>query len=273
MSATIFDEFNEAIRTFVTAPGRAALLAGTGSYSVPFRGTLFGCADRAGVARALETRRVDVLWLGANPNVPTSGTNITGGTSGGGDFDGFLAQMNSDGFGEHKWDGRQLGALGWDPVGQPTRGWAIYAEALADQRNHVVMANFVPWGSAKIGDLWDALDRVGLTAEAVEFCDKLNAAIVCALKPRLILIPKSLGGSRELAGTGISMAKAEGLRERPVEAGKTRIRMLVGEVWRPNARWPVAYVPHPASLRVVREHRATIVGQLRAELMAAMHAE
>ena len=80
MSATIFDEFNEAIHTFVTAPGRAALMAGTGSYSVPFRGTLFGCADRLGVARALATRRVDVLWLGANPNVPASGANITGGT-------------------------------------------------------------------------------------------------------------------------------------------------------------------------------------------------
>src|SRR5256885_10517020 len=63
----IFRGFNEEISAFVRRTENRRLLPGTGHYSTPFRGELFGLSDGAAVTRALQTRRVDALWLGSNP--------------------------------------------------------------------------------------------------------------------------------------------------------------------------------------------------------------
>lgn len=81
-SDNIFHAFNQRIPHFVRKPATRRLRAGTGAYSTPFRGTLFGLSDAEAVSRRLRTRRVDPLWLGANPCVPRSLKNIRSANSG-----------------------------------------------------------------------------------------------------------------------------------------------------------------------------------------------
>jgi hypothetical protein len=113
----VFDSFNAKIRDFVERPENARLRRGTGAYSAPFRGTLFGMDRAADVAPLVDREGVDVLWLGSNPNVPTSVKYILDDT--GDDFPEFEDHLKAGLYASPGWDAKAVG-----------RGWAIYRMAL-----------------------------------------------------------------------------------------------------------------------------------------------
>lgn len=270
---TVFDEFNRSIHDFVSRPENQRLRAGTGSYSTPFRGTLFGNADTTSAALRLAARPADVLWLGTNPDVPSSIAQILDPPLTDGDFAGFQKQRLSGLLGEQDWRVSPAVA-GWDPLSKPTRGWAVYAEVLARVTavERVAMANFLPWGSATAPAFWEPMrrDHPELLTRAVRFADELNAAITVALRPRLIVIPRSLSECRELRDTAIGRAHATAVPHELPKLGKRTLRFATGQIERGGATWNVVYLPHPASLRYSKEHRAAVVDGVSAMLKAAI---
>jgi len=72
MTLNIFEVINNNISDFVENQENKALKRGTGSYSIPFRGSIFGEIETAKVLSKLNAESVDVIWLGSNPNVPES---------------------------------------------------------------------------------------------------------------------------------------------------------------------------------------------------------
>lgn len=270
---TIFDAFNRSIHDFVSRPENHRLRAGTGSYSTPFRGTLFGYADAAAAAQRLASERADVLWLGTNPDVPASIAKILNPPPTDGDFVGFQQQMGSGTLGEQDW--RVSPAIaGWDPLSRPKGGWAVYAEVLArvTTLERVAMANFLPWGSATAPAFWQPMrkDHPELLNRAVRFADELNAAITVALRPRLIVIPRSLSECRDLRNTAIGRSHESAVRHEVSNLGKRTFRFATGEIERGGAMWKVAYLPHPSSLRYSTPHRTAIVDGVSAVLKAAI---
>lgn len=270
---TVFDEFNRSIHDFVSRPENQRLRAGTGSYSTPFRGTLFKHADSAAAASALATQPVDVLWLGTNPDVPASVEKILGPVQADGDFDGFQQQRLCGMLGDQDWRSTPPIA-GRDPLTRPTRGWAVYSAALARVTavERVAMANFVPWGSASSAAFWEPMrrDHPALLQRAVQFADELNAAITLALRPRLIVMPRSLSDCRELRETAIGRFTTTAVSHEITKLGKRTFRFATGEIERGGARWKVVALPHPASLRYSKEHRAMIVDGVSEVLRAAI---
>jgi hypothetical protein len=76
---------NRRIWDFVHQRTNVRLRPGTGCYSTPFRGGLFGEMKASDVTKQL-SRGVDVLWLGTNPCVPRSLDNIIDPPPDSGDF-------------------------------------------------------------------------------------------------------------------------------------------------------------------------------------------
>src|SRR5206468_2327365 len=74
--ANIVRAANRRICDFVHRSANRKLLPGTGYYSTPFRGGLFGETESDAVAKQLSRSDVDVLWLGTNPCVARSLENI-----------------------------------------------------------------------------------------------------------------------------------------------------------------------------------------------------
>ncbi len=65
-ATNVADNANQQIFDFVQQPANRRLISGTGAYSTPFLGSLFGLSESDAVARKLKTRRIDALWLGSN---------------------------------------------------------------------------------------------------------------------------------------------------------------------------------------------------------------
>lgn len=272
---TMFDTFNQRIQSFVSEAKNRRLLLGTGSYSTPFRGTLFGCSDSLGVAKHLATERVDILWLGANPNVDRSVRKIMANdTKDTDEFDSFLRQAHSGRYAEQVWDKAGLPSVGWDPIGKPVGSWSVYAELLGKvgRPDRIAMANVIPWGSSVAKDFWKPLGQIDaeLLDRLLRFSDELNTEITLALRPKLIIVPKSLGESPETRRMGIAAGRARNLKAHTIKLSRTSFQFAVGKVERGGQPWTVAYLPHPSALRLEKEDRVTIVEQARAVLSAAI---
>jgi len=272
---TMFDTFNQRIQSFVSEPKNRRLLLGTGSYSTPFRGTLFGCSDSVDVAQHLATERADILWLGANPNVDRSvGKILANDPTDTSEFDSFLRQAQSGRYAEQVWDKAGLPSVGWDPIGKPVGSWSVYAELLGKvgRANRVAMANVIPWGSSVAKDFWKPLAQIepALLERLLRFADELNTEITLALRPKLIIVPKSLGESPETRRMGIAASRARNLKAHTVKLSRTDFQFSVGKVERGGQPWTVAYLPHPSALRLEKDDRVTIVEQARAVLSRAM---
>ena len=140
---------NQRIWDFVHRRANGNLLPGTGYYSAPFRGSLFGEDKSAAVAKQLLTRRVDVLWLGTNPCVPGSLNYITRPPRGRGDLPGFEMQMKSGLFGSARWDSSGTASADFNPMEAPERNWRVYQRLVARiaRPKWVAMANVIPWGA------------------------------------------------------------------------------------------------------------------------------
>jgi hypothetical protein len=259
----IFETFNRRIYTFVNQPENQRLIPATGSYSTPFRGTLRGETEGARATSQLATGGVGVLWLGANPNVPESLEKVLDPDSRNpSHFPSFERQMQSGRVGAQQWDEEGVPRVGWDPIGAPVRGWALYADVVKGIAGDggVAMANFLPWGSALARDFWTPMkaSHPELLARVLRFANDLNLEITQALRPKLIVVPKSLGGSRELADTWIASSRAIDARLHELPLTKRRFKFTTAQIDGRGATWPVAYVPHPASLQYNGEDRAKI---------------
>lgn len=255
--ANVLAAINQHIFDFVHEPANRRLRPGTGSYSTPFRGTLFGLAEGRAVAQQLETRGVDVLWLGTNPNVPRSLEHILNPRLGDGDFPDFERQVGSGLFAHRDWESPGERPACWNPIQDPRGGWIVYRDLLAKVANleRVTMANFIPWGSRSARQLLDGLGAAdsALLKRAIGFADELNVEIVGALKPSLMVVPLSLGRMRQLDAvmcTGVAMQQTDDVRHHHVTLDGRRVNFYTGICRRGSHDVPTLHVPHPASLRL-----------------------
>lgn len=237
--------------------GRPDLARGTGPYSSPFRGRLFDSTDGAAISRQLDAgARVDVLLMGSNPNVQDSSTKILDPALDS-DLPGFAGLVASGGYG-HLDAG---GAPAWDPM-RAGRGWQTWA-ALAREvaaADRVAFANYVPWGSPDLLSFFGEprMDGPGVVA----FCDRLNRRIVATLRPRLLLVPRSLAEHRLMARTCFALPAGR-LRQLPAGAVTARrFGFATGRVERDGVGIPALFLPHPGSLRFGAGPRERLIGEL-----------
>jgi len=96
----IFDKSYALIDDFISKDENSRLKFGTGRYSALFRGSLFGLTETQSVVRELNNRNneIKVLWLGSNPNVPSSLEAIKNNCEN--HYDEFLAQKKCGHFSE-----------------------------------------------------------------------------------------------------------------------------------------------------------------------------
>jgi hypothetical protein len=249
----VFDELNDALRAFVARHPR--LRPGTGEYSVPFRGTLFGTNVASEVSARLSDTRVDVLWLGSNPNVPSSVANIL--HAAGDDHPRFEAHLGSGLYAP-----APIGRTSaWEPA-TARGGWAVYLAALP-RRDRVAFANVIPWGSAVAGKFLDPLrkDAPELHDAVIRFSLEQLQRIKAAFRPRLMLVPFSVARSRSFAGTDLAERPDD---ESHLVPGTTfRFRLRRGPV-------PTLFVRHPSSLRLTVDGRTAVTSALASVVASAV---
>jgi len=254
----IVESVNQQILDFVQQPANRRLMPGTGAYSTPFRGTLFGVSEASAVAEKLNTQRVDALWLGSNPNVPRSLANILNPECGAGDFPDFLRQMRSGLFFSWRWDAQGKPSPDWNPIQQTTRRWSVYRDVLMRRFgsvDRVTMANCIPWGSK---DTKEFISKLGesnpeLLKRALAFADDLITGVITSLRPKVILVPFSFGKERQLDKVHhFSVARAEAVdcQECSIRTSRGRFRFFRASYRRGAFETTIAYVPHPAALRL-----------------------
>lgn len=95
-----------------------------------------------------------------------------------------------------------------------------------------------------------------LLKRALEFADDLNADIISAVRPKLMLVPLSFGNEPRLDkvhAVGVAMTRSNDCRERNVTMDGETFRLFVATYRRGAMAVPVVYVRHPASLRITRD--------------------
>lgn len=269
LQSSIFDWINEQIYAFVNQLENRRLRPGTGAFSTPFRGSLFGLLESARVATELTTRSVDVLWLGTNPCVPDSIAKILDPAAGEGRFPSFVRQMQSGMFSAWKWDADGRPSPDFNPIQTPVRNWLIYRDLLGTlfDLECVTMANLIPWGSS---DAKQLLERLGgqspeLLQRMLAFADELNVEIVTALKPRLVVVPLSFGKNAAVDraySSDLSIRKAVDLRHHTIGTGSQTLNFYTATCRRGASAVRTAYLPHPASLHLTREAKPRVVAEI-----------
>lgn len=257
----IFEILNRRIFDFVSEPANRRLRAGTGAYGTPFCGQLFGLSDAEAVSRRLRTRRVDALWLGANPCVSWSLKNILKANSGDGDFPEFQRQMRSGTFSQIQWDKGGRPSVSWNPLQNPTPPWRVYRDVFDASLDleAVTMANFIPWGSSTMTAFLTQLGarQPALLQAALRFADALNEDIVKSLRPKLLVVPFSL--ARIPGVGGVAKATATNLVPHHIKLVGRCFTFHTARCRRAGRNVPVLYVPHPASLRLSHTDRKRVV--------------
>lgn len=205
ISDNFVDRVNWSIYDFVNLPENRRLRLGTGNYSTPFRGTLFKETESAKISDLLRQKSVDILWMGSNPNVEESLEAILGKKDGDDEMKSFIRQRDCGMYSQQDWVGDHS-APAWSPFHsldgsrkKARRGWQIgrrIAEEIGDI-DSVSMANFMAWGSKKFSE-YEALGDSLLLHRILDFSAQLHAEIVNALKPKLIVIPFSLGRNKAI---------------------------------------------------------------------------
>lgn len=261
-SRNIFEFVNRRIFDFVRETPNRRLMPGTGTYSTPFRGSLFGQTESSAVAQQLAIRGVDILWLGSNPGVADSLRRIlTPNGDAGDDFPQFERQMASGYFSERHWDEEGNSIPDWNPIERPRGGWTIYRDLFVDLGavpDAIAMANFIPWGSQDMKALITQIRAVdpGLLQRMMAFAEALNAEIVQTIKPKLLVVPFSLGRSSQLDATyplDISVVRATQVHAHQVELDRGTFNFYTGVCQRGALQVPTVWLRHPVSLRLTHE--------------------
>ncbi|MEQ1759431.1 MAG: hypothetical protein ABL986_14005 [Vicinamibacterales bacterium] len=264
--SNIFDAVNQRIWDFVHERANSQLRPATGSYSTLFRGSLFGATTAAGVAAKLAKQRVDVLWLGANPCIPRSLGYILNPPNGKGDLPIFERQMKSGLFSSARWDDQGEPLPDWSPIERPDGNWRVYRDVLEaiGRLDRVAMANFIPWGSQTTDTLLRKLGatHAPLLKRMLAFADEVNAEIVEALNPKLVVVPFSLGRNRllnDVVETGVALAGVSGTQRHTVAGANGAFSFYTGACQRGGLTVPVVFLRHPASLRLSKEAKPRVV--------------
>lgn len=268
------DKLNQAIADFVNQPENRILRPGTGSYSTPFRGTLFGYERSPEVEAALEDRRASALVLTPNPNYPESLEQIRADGEGEGDWPDFQRQRESGYFGEAKPSDDGTISI-WGPIHDPDsagRGqhtWTILGDALEEglgSLEGVAHANVLPWGSAGskgLGQLIsflrsaeeDLLDRV------VAFVNEQLRVILRGLRPQMVVVAsKKLATDSWATELNIARDRATGLQDvSPGNLAGNRYSMHLGEFVSAGSTYPILFIKHPSYFnRVPGEDRPKV---------------
>lgn len=249
-----FRQWNEDIAAFVANHKRLA--PGTGEYSSLFRGRLFGSNNVDYITLRVASRRVDVLWLGSNPNVPESVRYILEG--GGSDLADFVEHRKTNRYAPAPPPGRKE----WQPM-ERGGGWSVYRDVLQRcfRADHIAFANVIPWGSHVAPAFFGPMskDPSGLLAELMEFSRGLNERVIATLRPRLIVLPRILVESTFTRPLDL---RVEGEALGVVEVAGKKQRFTTGELVREGVRWPVLVGPHPSALRPRAHERAGLVETL-----------
>lgn len=260
----LVQRLNQAIAEFVTQSENLALKPATGSYSTPFRGSLFGEYLASAVDEALPKNPRPVLWLGSNPNCPSSQKFIEKSPECQGDWPDFVRQIESDEFGhlELRSDGKHRR---WDPIRHPDSaggssfGWQFYATALKaslGSLNAVALANIYPWGSGSFGAIRKSLKQgssanEGLYGRTIGFAQSQLEIMLNTLQPRLVIAPKSLVSDQITARLSIAPRRLQNRREIAIQGSRGRRFRLISGTTERGTPCPVLVLNHPSSLRFV----------------------
>ncbi len=226
----IFEITDEMIFKFVSEEDNSRMKLGTGAYSTLFRSTLFGEKETTNVMKKLETNEVKVLWFGSNPNVPKS-LELIKENSASKEFAGFLSQKDSKYFSE---------VTEWNPFTQ----WSIYSEIIDKLYGieNTLMANYVPWGSSDfesfVKEMKD-IDRA-LFLRVMEFSNSLAELLIDTLKPKLVIIPRSIRNYITLCNDD-----SRGWKERKI-VGKVSFIFQVGVKEYSDYKTVFLICPHPS---------------------------
>lgn len=256
----IIERLNGAIEAFVLRPENAALRPATGSYSTPFRGHLFGHEIATKVADELLRRPAALLFLGSNPNSPSSLELLRGQDGGDGHWPEFQRQQQSGYFGERVVDA--TGAVRvWDPLhnatsmGQGQHFWTLYAQAFRNAGIHMeeaAMANIFSWGSNDLNALVTHLltHDSGMLNRVVDFANHQLEVMLAALRPQLLVCPRSAANHKRLSSLLASLERAHNLvdlsptglegRAFPIHAGTVAVN---------GALQQTLFLSHPSALR------------------------
>jgi len=256
------ERFNDDIYSFVNCAGNEALLEGTGSYSTPFRGSLYGEVDARKVdAELIKRGGVDVLWMGSNPNVQDSLKSILNASNDRKQLDSFIDPCNRRMYSEQGFDG----GPGFDPIHHPsTRGWKLYNQLISKvgDIDSVAMANFVVWGSANFDKFLSEIsimDRL-LLQRILAFSVELNLNIVKTLNPKLIVVPFSLGRNASLKSIAPEYLRlGKHCREHKVFGLKRAFTFYLQDSPEGIPSTRILHVPHPSSLRFGVEAEQQII--------------
>ncbi len=275
----IVNKLNAAIADFVQHPENRVLLPGTGGYSTPFRGSLFGCTRADDVHRELENRRASILLLGSNPNCPGSLENIQSANPGVGDWPDFERQAACGYYG-HAVEGDDGEIRTWDPLHHPTsmgsgqNSWLFLARAMQESLGSledVALANVLSWGSSDVDALLKHLNRQqnGLADRMLSFADAQLKAMLEALSPRLVVCSKSAARTEWAGRLCLSSARSTDVRDvGPVGLEGRPFEMELGECASNGSAYPVLFINHPSSYRYIRKTDRPAVARALATAIA-----
>ena len=183
-----------------------------------------------------------------------------------GDFSDFERQLDSGLFGAARWSSDGQALPDFNPLERPKGNWRVYRDAFARVGNvqRVAMANVIPWGSSTFDSFIAGVasrDR-RLLDRALEFADDLNTQIVKALRPRVIVVPFSLGRNRAVwrlgALAGLTLRHATDVRPHTLSLVNGQFKYYSGLCRRGNVSLPALFLRHPASLRLANGEGARI---------------
>jgi|GEM_PF-6130867 len=237
----------EAPGIFAGRPENIQLLPRTLSYSTPFRGTAFGCSTIDEVAAALETRRLDVLILGSNPNAGELAAGLPYGTLG--------EQLRSGYLGEAYFSADRTPRAGWTPQSDSKPGWRSLFRAIQKagfSSDAVAMLNYLPWGSSKLAELVKAFDSA-LLERAIEFADEQLSRLLTLFRPKVVIVVRSLTetkGFHSLLLSSWRQVSSPASIDVPTTAGGTkRFHVLVSDLRSAPPRL-LLHMPHPGYLQI-----------------------
>ncbi|OAK65924.1 hypothetical protein A3K87_09075 [Variovorax paradoxus] len=232
---------------FAGRPENAQLLPGTLSYSTPFRGTAFGCSTLDEVAAALDTRSLDVLILGSNPNA--------GELTAGSPYGTLEEQLRSSYFGEAYFGADRSPRPGWAPQSDSKPGWRSLFRAIEKaglSSDAVAMVNYLPWGSSTLPDLVQALDS-DLLQRAIEFGDRQLSRLLALFRPKVVIVVRSLTETKGfhsplLAGWKESSGQSS-INVATMAGGTKRFHFFAGGLQAVPPRL-LLHMPHPGYLQI-----------------------
>ena len=257
MTLNIFEEINNSISDFVENQENKALKRGTGSYSIPFRGSIFGETETAKVLSKLNAESVDVIWLGSNPNVPESLDAILSPSSPS-HYEGFVQQAMNDNFSEAYKNSDGANVPLWDPINKPNNKWQFYSEIFNKRfgEHKTLMANIVLWGSKDFKSFTSQLAKYdkALLERAIQFSYELNNQIIEYFKPKVVLVPKS-SNSPSSKNWLLHSSNLTDIQHHEVR-GKVTFKFSVGSLQKGDFKTTVISAPHPSyTPRIGREFR------------------